>query len=127
MTSEQIIYCDECDKEFPLVSVQIQESDVEIEGQVFRLVYFTCPKCNKIYRVSLKDDKYEQLKEDLEQAKKRIRRNNGRNNLEFQRTLSSMAQKKLERLQNYTSRLNNRFNGTFTFASESKDKIIYLP
>ena len=53
------VFCDECKHEFSMNSVDIQTATVELGGQALKLVYFTCPKCNKIYRIYFKDDKYE--------------------------------------------------------------------
>lgn len=125
------VYCDECKHEFSMDSVDIKEVTMNLGGQALTLVYFTCPKCNKIYRITLKDERYEELKEDLERTKTRIRKNRGSRNDEMARMLNSMVIKKHERMQNHLARLNNKFSGTFTFvASENnhKDKIItYLP
>lgn len=125
------IICDECKHEFSMNSVEIQDVAIDLGGQALKLVYFTCPKCNKIYRITLKDERYEELKEDLERTKKRIRKNYGSRNDELARTLNTMVIRKQERLKNYLSQLNNKFPGTFTFvASENnhEDKIItYLP
>lgn len=125
------VYCDECKHEFSMNSVNIQEVTMNLGGQALTLVYFTCPKCNKIYRITLKDERYEELKEDLERTKTRIRKNRGSRNDEFARTLNSMVTKKHERMRNHLTRLNDKFPGTFTFvASENnhEDKIItYLP
>ena len=125
------VYCDECEHEFSMDSVDIKEATMNLGGQALTLVYFTCPKCNKIYRITLKDERYEELKEDLERTKTRIRKNRGSRNDEMARMLNSMVIKKHERKQNHLARLNNKFSGTFTFvASENnhKDKIItYLP
>lgn len=125
------VYCDECKHEFSMNSVNIQEVIMNLGGQALKLVYFTCPKCNKIYRITLKDERYEELKEDLERTKMRIRKNHGSRNDEMARMLNQMVIKKHERMQNHLTRLNNKFPGTFTFvASENnhEDKIItYLP
>ena len=125
------IYCDECKHEFSMNSVDIQEAAMNLGGQALKLVYFTCPKCNKIYRITLKDERYEELKEDLERTKMRIRKNRGSRNDEMARMLYSMVVKKHERLRNHLNILNDKFPGTFTFvASENnhEDRIItYLP
>ena len=125
------VICDECEHEFSMNSVNIQEVTMNLGGQALTLVYFTCPKCNKIYRITLKDERYEELKEDLERTKIRIRKNRGSRNDEMARMLNSMVVKKHERMRNHLTNLNNKFPGTFTFvASENnhEDKIItYLP
>lgn len=125
------VYCDDCKHEFSMDSVDIQEAAMNLSGQALTLVYFTCPKCNKIYRITLKDERYEELKEDLERTKMRIRKNHGSRNDEMARTLNSMVMKKHERMQNHLTRLNHKFPGTFTFVvseNNHEDKIItYLP
>ena len=123
--------CDECSYEILLNSVNIQEATIEIDGQSLVLSFFTCPKCNKIYRITLKDKRYEELREDLERTKKRIRKNFGSKNDEMHKNLNVMVNRKLERLRNHTDRLNEKFPGTFTFVvseNNHEDKIIkYLP
>ena len=112
-------------------SVNIEKTTVDIDGQVLKLVYFACPKCNKIYRIILKDKRYEELAEDLVRTKNRIRKNHGSNNFEFASVLDTMVRKKHERLRNYIDRLNKQFPGTFTFVvseNNQEDKFIkYLP
>lgn len=126
-----IIVCDECKHEFYLDAVGIHEAIVELNGVPVNLVYFACPKCNKIYRISIQDKRYYELAEDLEKTKKRIRRNHGSNNQEMARMLNSMVFKKKQRLEEYVDKVNKMFPGTFTFvASENNHKeqtIKYLP
>lgn len=128
-----IIVCDECKHEFYLDAVGIHEAIVELNGVPVTLVYFACPKCNKIYRISIQDRRYYELVEDLEKTKKRIRRNHGsnNNNQEMARMLNSMVFKKKQRLEEYVDKVNKMFPGTFTFvASENNHKeqtIKYLP
>lgn len=126
-----VICCDECKYEFLMNSVKIDEAIIKLGGQALKLVYFTCPKCNKIYRIILKDNEYDKLVEDLEKTKKRIRKNCGSRNDEFASVLNSMVNKKHERLKNHVEKLNKKFPGTFTFVTSennNEEKIItYLP
>ena len=125
------VFCDECKFEFSLNSVNIQNATIDIGGQNLILAYFTCPKCNKIYRVSIMDARYFELREDLEKTKKRIRRNHGSNNDELARVLNQMVNRKLERLRNHADKLNKMFPGTFTFVvsenNHEEKHIKYLP
>lgn len=125
------IECDKCKHEFNLSAVEIQKTKIELNNTIVDLVYFTCPKCNTIYRVSIQDARYYDLQKDLENIRKRIRRNKGKNNIEFARVLGKMADAKLERLQNHVKLVNSMFPGTFTFVTSennNKEKIIkYLP
>lgn len=128
MNEEKIIVCDECNNEFFLRSMEIKESAIEIGGQELLLVYFKCPQCGKLYRVTLKDDECYALAEDLESTKKRIRRAKRRGNLYLQNQLVPMAYRKQERLQNYVARLNAKYSGTFTEVPENGATTIkYLP
>lgn len=126
-----IIYCDECKHEFSMNTVNIKEDIVRLNGVSVALVYFTCPKCNKIYRISIQDKRYYELKEDLEKTKKRMRKNHGSNNDEMARMLNSMVVKKYERLKAHVDKVNKMFPGTFTFVTSEnnqEEKIIkYLP
>ena len=125
------IICDECKHEFFLETVNIENAEVKINDQQLTLIYFTCPKCNKLYRVSLADARYFKLREDLEKTKKRIRRNHGSNNEEMASVLNQMAYKKLERLRIHTDKLNKKFQGTFILEvsenNHEEKSIKYLP
>lgn len=126
---KSIIVCDECKHEFYLNAVK--EQVVELNNTPVTLVYFTCPKCNKIYRISIQDRRYYELVEDLEKTKKRIRRNHGSNNEVMANMLHSMVFKKQKKISEHVERVNKMFPGTFTFvASENNQKeqtIKYLP
>lgn len=125
------VRCDECNHEFSLNTVKIEQAEVKINDQQLTLIFFTCPKCNKLYRVSLTDARYFELREDLEKTKKRIRRNHGSNNEEMARVLNQMVNRKLERLRNHTDKLNKKFPGTFILEvsenNHEEKSIKYLP
>lgn len=128
---ELLVKCDKCEHEFFLKTVGINEAIVELNGVPVTLVYFACPKCNKIYRISIQDRRYYEMKEDLEKTKKRIRKNNGSRNMGMADMLYSMVVKKHERLEAYVDKVNKAFPGTFVFV-ESEDNhgqksIKYLP
>lgn len=128
MSDDKIIVCDECKSEFFLKSVEIKESAIEIGGQELLVTYFKCPHCDKLYRITVKDDTYFAFVEDLENTKKRIRRAKGKGNLYLQNRLVSMVYRKQERLQNHVARLNAKYSGTFTEVSENGATTIkYLP
>lgn len=125
------VYCNDCKHEFSMNSVNIEETAININGQVLKLVYFACPKCNKIYRIMLKDERYEELKIDLEKTQSRMRKIYSSGNEKFASTLNLMVLKKLERLRKHADNLDKKYPGTFTsVASENnyEEKIIkYLP
>lgn len=131
VSKDTLVKCDECKHEFFLNAVGINEAIVELNGVPVTLVYFACPECNKIYRISIQDKRYYEMKEDLERTKKKIRKYNGRSNMEMSKTLHSMVVRKHERLKAYVEMVNKAFPGTFVFvASENNHKeksIKYLP
>lgn len=126
-----VIICDECKEEFSSNAIEIKEENIVLQNTNVILVYFTCPKCDKIYRVSIQDARYYDLVEDLERTKKKIRKNHGSKNVELAKVLNNMVNKKAKRLEDHVKLVNMMFPGTFTFvASENnpKEKIIkYLP
>lgn len=126
------IVCDECKHEYYLNdAIDIKKTKIELNNTIVDLVYFTCPKCNKIYRISIQDARYYDLQRDLEKTKKKIRKNHGSNNVELARLLNNMVDRKHKRLKHHVELVNSMFPGTFTFeASENnpKEEIIkYLP
>jgi len=127
---EKIIVCDECSAEFLVKSVKIEECSVEIGGERLLLDYFTCPKCNQIYKVLLvEEQKYRELVDDLLSTEKRIRRLKGKGNKQMLARLQNMALTKKKRIQSYVGVMNEKYSRTFTFmASENNQKeITYLP
>lgn len=123
-----VILCDNCKHEFLLNTININEAEIEIKNQHLILSYFVCPNCNKVYRVSLIDNQYQKLKDDLLSVKKRIHSNYNSKDEERARKLNSMIVKKLERIRNYEDSLNNKFNGEFILVNESGYEFIkYLP
>jgi ssDNA-binding Zn-finger/Zn-ribbon topoisomerase 1 len=125
------IKCDACGQEYVENAVEIQKTKIELNGIIVDFVYFTCPKCDKIYRVSIQDARYYDLVEDLEKAKKRVRRNRGNNDKETARVLDRMVRLKHQRLKEYVDAVNKAFSGTFTFVTSEnnpREKVIkYLP
>jgi hypothetical protein len=131
MNKEKLVKCDECEHEFLLNAVGINEAIVELNGVPVTLVYFACPKCNMIYRISIQDKRYYEMQEDIEKTKNRIRKYNGSNNDGMSEVLYSMVTRKHERLKRYVEKVNEAFPGTFVFvasANNHEEKIIkYLP
>lgn len=127
---EKIIVCDKCSAEFLVKSVTINECSVEIGGVELLLKYFTCPKCNEIYKVLLvEEQRYKELVDDLMSVEKRMRRLKGKGNVYLLDQLQKMALIKKARIQRYVQSMNAKYGGTFTFkASENNQKeIVYLP
>ena len=125
------VTCDKCNFRFVLTAVDIKESVVTIDGCNIRLVYLVCPKCTNIYRVSLKDNRYDRLCRDLDIANLKLHRaKEGRCSRSVLSRRYKDISRKAERLKSYTRELNERFSGTFTFlasGNKQEDDILYLP
>lgn len=117
-----VIVCDKCKHEFVLGQNDLLEEEVICKGSKILLIFFTCPKCNEIYKVSLEDEECALLKEDLIKTVKRIRRNFGNNDVAFSDKLNQMMLVKKERLKNYMTKLNAKYSGTFTFDTSENNK-----
>jgi len=130
------VKCSECKYEFILKVVGIHEVIVRLNGVPATLVYFACPKCNKIYYISIQDNyisiqdkRYYKLLKDFEKSKKRIRRNHGSNNNKIARMLNSIFTRKHKHLKVYVDEVNKMFPETFTFVTSKnnhKEQIIKL-
>lgn len=133
------VKCNECKHEFILKVVGIHEVIVRLNGVPATLVYFACPKCNKIYYISIsiqdnyiisiQDKRYYKLLKDFEKAKKKIRRNHDSNNNKIARMLNSIFTRKHKHLKVYVDEANKMFPETFTFVASKnnhKEQIIKL-
>lgn len=130
MNKSASIKCDECNHEFSLNAVNINEAIVKLEGIPVILTYFVCPKCNKIYRVSIKDKRYYELMKDIAKIEKKIRKNNdsGRAGTPENAELISMSIRKHMRLSIHLEKTHSMFPGTFVFVtSKQRTTIEYLP
>lgn len=117
MNQKLKIKCDNCEHKFFLDAEGINDTDIIIDGQEYELQYFVCPKCDKLYRVLLKDSNYYNLVEELADAKTRIRRSWGKLGQQMQQVLNEVAMKKQARLKAYSIKLNQKFSGVFEFTT----------
>ncbi|GEM_PF-1974435 len=129
------VKCNECKHEFILKVVGIHEIIIRLNDVPTTLVYFACPKCNKIYYISIQNNyisiqnkHYYKLLKDFEKAKKRIRRNHNINN-KIARMLNSIFTRKHKHLKVYVDEVNKIFPKTFTFVASKnnhKEQIVKL-
>lgn len=128
---ENITKCDKCNYEFYLKAVNIHKEKITLNNTIVDLVYFACPNCSKIYRVSIQDARYYDLAEDLEKARRRLRKSHGSNDEEKVRVLQTMVERKHKRLATYVEKVNKMFLGTFVFETSKNNPEIktikYLP
>lgn len=129
-TANRTVYCDECKHEFAISAVGIQQSPVIVGRQALELVYFACPKCNKVYRITLRDERCNELQADIESTMRRIRKSHGGKNIKLAGSLDAMVQRKRLRLREYMKHLNGKYTGTFILAVPEDGEgatINYLP
>lgn len=129
MTDYENIVCDNCKRGFSLFEYGLCEHGVTINGEDLTLVYFVCPFCRKLYFVSLKDDAFEGLANELGRAKMRIKNNSGKVNEERMAVFIETAYRKQRRLEVHLRKLRRKYPGTFTVrrASNGADEIVYVP
>ena len=108
------IKCDECGHEFPLKSAGIQETRVEGVQEALTLVYFTCASCGKVYACSLRDDRWHELRQDLDEAKRRVKRNWTRVSEDQLVNLQKIANKKLQKIKAHEDAMQRKYPGGFT-------------
>ena len=127
MNQKLKVKCDKCGHEFFLDAVGINDTKVTIDEQEYELQCFACPKCDKVYRILLKDPKYYKLVKELESAKERIIYNRGKVGQRMQEMLNEVAMKKQQRLKAYSIKLNQKFTGVFEFTipKSGEQHIIY--
>lgn len=118
--------CDICKKEF---EVQIQEPLVKNINCFVSC--FWCPECKKIYAFAIKDEKYFELLQSLNEIKQRLRKlkNKKVKNVNKINKLVDIYFLKQNRLARHVENLKKKYNGTFTFATceNNSEEIIYLP
>lgn len=123
-----LVRCDECKSEFELYKDDLKKTIVNLDGVNVHLVYFMCPKCKKIYRVSIQDRNYYKFAHDLEKAKRKLRNYNGNDGAVINKLCAKALEKK-KILEKYVDLVNDTYNGTFEFVASENNydgyKIIY--
>lgn len=128
MKKTRKIICDKCKHGFSLNTVKIKESPIEIEDDNLILMYFECPKCKKIYRITLKDEKSEELLEVLKKTEQKLKERVWCGNEELVRQLEGLVNARKDSYESYINILNNHYPGSFKYeASKGKKRIVYLP
>lgn len=126
--STKILVCDDCKHEFLLKSVAFQEADFMIRGHKIRLTFFSCPKCNKIYKTLLSDEHYQSLFNDYLKSKETLERVIKKQASEeiIERHMN-ICNAKLKRVEAYENHLCSIYPGTFTFkvSQNNQKEIIY--
>lgn len=74
------VVCDECSKEFNLETVKIQNSDMNIKGNLqLSVAYFRCPFCGVPFIIQICDKRAYELQIELQKQKARWQKIIGKN------------------------------------------------
>lgn len=123
-----LVKCDDCKSEFELHKDDIKKDIVNLDGVNVHLVYFMCPKCKRIYRVSIQDKNYYKFAKDLEKAKKKLRNYKGNDSIVINKLCVKALEKK-KILEKYVDLVNETYDGTFEVVASKNNyggyKIIY--
>lgn len=123
-----LVRCDECQSEFELYKNDVKKDIVNLDGVNVHLVYFMCPKCKRIYRVSIQDKNYYKFAKDLEKAKKKLRNYKGNDSIVVNKLCAKALEKK-KILEKYVDLVNETYDGTFEVVASKNNyggyKIIY--
>jgi ssDNA-binding Zn-finger/Zn-ribbon topoisomerase 1 len=49
----KLVVCDDCQGEFILTQESIKTDSLEAKGEIIQITYFTCPHCNKLYKIKI--------------------------------------------------------------------------
>lgn len=123
-----LVRCDECQSEFELYKNDVKKDIVNLDGVNVHLVYFMCPRCKRIYRVSIQDKNYYKFVKDLEKAKKKLRNYKGNDSIVVNKLCAKALEKK-KILEKYVDLVNETYDGTFEVVASKNNyggyKIIY--
>ena len=116
MASLRLI-CDSCEKEFVLDSVGITSTSINLDEGLCEVDFFYCPSCRRIHLVAVRDARWLELKEDLDNQSARLRRAIKRDAKDLMKTITRMVQVKKDRLGRHTDRLKKKYEGRFTLVT----------
>lgn len=116
MASLRLI-CDSCEKEFDLDSVGIISTSINLDEGLCEVDFFYCPSCRRIHLVAVRDARWLELKEDLDNQSARLRRAIKRDAKDLMKTITGMVQVKKDRLGRHTERLKKKYEGRFTLVT----------
>ena len=52
---QNLIYCDECNAKFDTSGIEFKTAQTVIDNKQFKVVYYNCPTCGKVYVVCMLD------------------------------------------------------------------------
>lgn len=91
-----VIVCDECSAEFLPTEIEFQEKEVDIEGTMYKIVFYKCTKCGKAYVVCMLDYWGKKLQDKYISAMDKYRASIGK----VSQTILKQKLEKVEELKN---------------------------
>lgn len=55
MDGENVVYCEECNREFNPSEIEFRHANTTIGDKQFEVIYYKCPSCDKTYVVCMLD------------------------------------------------------------------------
>lgn len=109
---EQTISCDVCGYEFFAKTVDIKQNDIEINGKVLSVTYFTCSNCGEIYIITILDKELKALQQEYQKQSERwvkILASNDRNEIARKQGVLTSCLAKRRRVMNKSNALKQRY------------------
>lgn len=109
---EQTIFCDVCGHEFFAKTVDIKQNDIEINGKVLSVTYFTCSNCGEIYIITILDKELKALQQEYQKQSERwvkILASNDRNEIARKQGVLTSCLAKRRRVMNKSIALKQRY------------------
>ena len=100
--------CDACGMEFNVEKLDVNKDYLGKDHQV-EVISFTCPKCDELYVVAVRDDESAGIQKKLEQAKKIYKDSYDPNNPDKMRYAKKEVDFQKRYLSNYMSKLKKRY------------------
>lgn len=117
------VRCDECGYVWKkLKHIKQKSYSFEFNNRQVVLHYFMCPRCKRVYRIFIEGPRYNRLVLKLEKSKVKLRKATSEDEAKILQQEVHNCQRELEE---YVSRYNKMFSGTFTV--NERNIVEYLP
>lgn len=99
--------CNACGMEFTLEKLDVTEDT--LKGNPVEVVSFTCPKCDEMYVISVRDQESAKLRDELQRAREAYRKSYDSNDESKVRRARNEVSYKKKALMNYMSSLKKKY------------------
>lgn len=99
--------CNACGMEFTIEKLDVTEDT--LKGNLVEVVSFTCPKCDEMYVISVRDQESAKLRDELQRAREAYRKSYDSNDESKVRRARNEVSYKKKALMNYMSSLKKKY------------------